>query len=348
MTDVENRTQIAQIPAFGDRYESIELIGKGGMGAVYKVTDKSSGQIIALKILRPELASDKAAVKRFEQEVNATIELKHPNLVNVHYLSQTTDGIPFLAMNYIKGEGLDEVIKFDRFMPTERALNIFAQTAAALAHAHSKNIIHRDMKPSNILISQNSDGREHINIVDFGIAKVLAPNIQQTQLTQTGELFGSPLYMSPEQCSGSLVDLRSDIYSFGCVMYEVVCGKPPFLEENPFQVMLKQVQEEPVPLHSVNPSVSIHKDLEYVVMRCLQKEPGDRYQTVNALIEDLKQMQARKRIKRKIQKNSRKTKRLINFTVILLLSFMVSWGIFAVLTYFTGNGNANGTVSTPH
>ncbi len=340
MTDVENRTQIAQIPAFGDRYESIDLIGKGGMGAVYKATDRSSGQLVALKILRPELAADKAAVKRFEQEVNATVELKHPNLVNVHHLSQTTDGIPFLSMNYIKGEGLDEVIKFDRFMPTQRALNIFVQTATALAHAHSKNIIHRDMKPSNIIISQRSDGQEHINIVDFGIAKVLAPNVQQTQLTQTGELFGSPLYMSPEQCSGAPVDLRSDIYSFGCVMYEVVCGRPPFQEENPFQVMLKQVQHEPLPLHSVNPSVSIHKDLEYVVMRCLQKEPGDRYQNVNDLLADLKQLQAGNRIKRKIQKNSRKTRQLIKFIVILLASFSVSWGIFALLTYLFGTGAA--------
>jgi serine/threonine protein kinase len=338
MNDLENRSQPTQIPAFGDRYESIELIGKGGMGTVYKATDKTSGSLVALKILRPELAADPGAVKRFEQEVSATVELKHPNLVDVHCLSQTTDGVPYLAMNYIKGEGLDAVIKFDRFMPTERALNIFVQTATALAHAHSKNVIHRDMKPSNILISQNAAGQEHINIVDFGIAKVLAPNIQQTQLTQTGELFGSPLYMSPEQCSGAPVDRRSDIYSFGCVMYEVVCGKPPFQEENPFQVMLKQVQHEPAPPHLVNPSISIHKDLEYVVMRCLQKEPGDRYQTINDLLDDLQQMQSHKRVKRKRLTNSRKTKQLIKFTVILVLSFAVSWGIFALLTYLSGNG----------
>ena len=143
MNDLENRSQPTQILAFGDRYESIELIGKGGMGTVYKATDKTSGSLVALKILRPELAADQGAVKRFEQEVNATVELKHPNLVDVHCLSQTTDGVPYLSMNYIKGEGLDAVIKFDRFMPTERALNIFVQTATALAHAHSKNVIHR-------------------------------------------------------------------------------------------------------------------------------------------------------------------------------------------------------------
>ena len=147
--------------------------------------------------------------------------------------------------------------------------------------------------------------------------------------------------MSPEQCSGAPVDRRSDIYSFGCVMYEVVCGKPPFQEEKPFSGDAKAGAARASPPHLVNPSISIHKDLEYVVMRCLQKEPGDRYQTINDLLDDLQQMQSHKRVKRKRLTNSRKTKQLIKFTVILILSFAVSWGVFALLTYFSGNGPAS-------
>jgi serine/threonine-protein kinase len=330
------------IPQFDDQYDAVEFIGRGGMGSVYKAVNKTSGQILALKVLRPELAADRSAVKRFEQEVTAAMELRHPNLVYVLYASKTKDGIPYMAMNYIKGEGLDEVIRFDRFMPTARALNIFLQIAQALEHAHAKAIIHRDLKPSNILVSKGESGTEHVDIVDFGIAKILAPNIQQTQITQSGELFGSPLYMSPEQCSGKPLDGRSDIYSFGCVMYELLCGKPPFSEDNPFNVMLRQVQNEPPALRTMNPSLVLHKDLEYVVMRCLQKEPQDRYQTITEVLRDLVSIQQHKHVKRRLQTNSRRLRLMVQFAIFLSVSFFLSWSLFSLISYLTSSGHLPG------
>jgi serine/threonine-protein kinase len=337
MHNVENDQNIAASPDFSEQYDEVELVGRGGMGSVYKARDRATGELRALKVLRSELNTNRAAMKRFEQEVNAAVTLRHPNLVYVYNLSHTKDGVPFMVMNFIDGEGLDAVIKYDRFIPTERALNIFVQTAKALEHAHAQGIIHRDMKPSNILVSRTTNGEEHVAVVDFGIAKIIAPNIEQTALTQTGELFGSPLYMSPEQCSGTSLDARSDIYSFGCVMYEVLCGKPPFQEENPFQLMLKQVHHEPLAMRVTNPSLTINRNLEYIVMRCLQKEAIDRYQTITEVRRDLELVQANKHIKRRLQTNSRKMRSFVKFALILILSFGVSWGLFALLTYLSSS-----------
>lgn len=325
-----------KLPELDERYQSIEFIGRGGMGAVYKALDTQTNENVAIKVLRPELAADKGAVKRFEQEVTAAIELRHPNLVHVYSAGKTSDGIPYMVMNYIHGEGLDEVIRFERLIPTERAVNIFIQTAEAVAHAHSKGIVHRDLKPSNILITNAPGGEDKVFIVDFGIAKMLTTNIEQTQLTQSGELFGSPLYMSPEQCSGKPLDFRSDIYSLGCVMYEVLCGKPPFVEENPFQVMLHQVQSEPISIKNANPSLILHKDLDYLVMGCLQKDPKDRFQTIEQILKDLQTIKNKKRVKRTVQTNARQIKRFARFALILSVSFFLSWGLITLLSHFSG------------
>ena len=151
--------------------------------------------------------------------------------------------------------------------------------------------------------------------------------------------------MSPEQCAGKPLDFRADIYSFGCVMYEVLSGKPPFVEENPFQVMLSQVQHEPIPVRTANPSLVMHKDLDYLVMRCLQKEPQDRYQTMSEVLADLKTIQQKKRVKRKIQSRSRQIKRFAKFALLASLSFLLSWGLFSLLGHLSNSATSHATMS---
>jgi serine/threonine protein kinase len=200
-------------------------------------------------------------------------------------------------MDYLDGKTLEQVLKNEGYLDTDRALDIFIQTTEAIAHAHLKGVIHRDIKPSNIIIEQGEHKIEHIKVVDFGIAKVL-PSEQQTQnaLTQTGDIFGTPLYMSPEQCQGNMQDARSDIYALGCVMYEALTGITPFAAENPIKIILRHVNGDAKPMAAVNRSAGVPADLEAVVMRCLEVDPEDRYQKANELLLDLRRVRDAKPI----------------------------------------------------
>lgn len=272
-----------ELPKLGDRYEVLEKIGQGGMGSVYKVLDKTLGKTFAVKILRYELAQDKDAVKRFTQEAEAASRLTHANLGNVYDQGKTGSGAPYLVMDYLNGLSLSDVIRNEE-ISLDRFFDIFIQVCEGLDHAHKKGIIHRDLKPSNIIISKSPDGNDLVHLVDFGIAKVLAkPGETLTSLTQTGDIFGSPLYMSPEQCEGGTIDVRSDIYSLGCVFYEAFAKEPPFAGNNPFKVMLKQVSEPPPDMTRLR----IPSKLAKVINCCLHKNPKFRYQSANDLLRDL-------------------------------------------------------------
>lgn len=278
-----------------DRYKVMSLLGSGGMGSVYKVEDKTLGKIFAVKVLSPKLTEDQAAFRRFSQEAKASSELNHPNINNVYEQGTTDSGAPFLVMDYLDGETLGDLLKKEGRLQYERAIDIFEQICQALEQAHSKGVIHRDVKPSNIIITRAEGGGEIVKVVDFGIAKVLpAADNKTAQLTQTGEIFGSPLYMSPEQCNGENLDARSDIYSLGCTMFETLTGRAPFAAANPFKVMMNQVQMPPPAMKSVAAKLEIPNSLESVVMTCLDKNPGNRYQTVSALQLDLKRVLAGK------------------------------------------------------
>jgi serine/threonine protein kinase len=275
---------------FGDKYEVLGLVGQGGMGSVYKVKDRDRGAVFAIKVLRTELASEAGAVKRFEQEAIAAAQLTHPNLVAVyqHGVMEQSHGEPFLVMDYVEGESLASLIKREGYLPIKRALDIFIQVCDAVGHAHSKGLLHRDLKPSNVLISKSANGSDFVKLVDFGIAKVLpAADMQNASLTHTGELLGSPLYMSPEQCLGELVDVRSDIYSLGVLMYEVISGKPPFFAANPIKIIFKHLNEPPAAIRLPLSGHEIPALLEAMVLRCLEKKPADRYQSVTDLTADL-------------------------------------------------------------
>jgi serine/threonine protein kinase len=284
--------QTENYPEIGDRYDVLSIIGQGGMGTVYKVRDKKLSRDFAVKVLRAELARDDEAVKRFVQEAKAAANLAHPNLVAVYDVGVTPAGAPYLVQDYAEGRSLAQEIQAQAFLDVERGLEIFVQICHAIEHAHAKGVIHRDLKPSNIIVRESTTGQTAVKVVDFGIAKVLPTATGgAANLTQTGDIFGSPLYMSPEQCKGETITKSSDIYALGCVFYETLTGKAPFAADNPIKVILKQVQESPTSL-SVFKSLKIPEDLNFVVMRCLEKEPSNRYESVTALREDLEHLQA--------------------------------------------------------
>jgi serine/threonine protein kinase len=300
-------------PELGDNYEILEKLGQGGMGAVYKVKDLVSNKIFAVKVLNEDLCRDKRNVERFENEIKASMSLSHPNLVTVYKQGTTTSGAPYLLMDFLEGEDLSHFLKREGCIPTERAIDLFHQICEAFNHAHAKGIVHRDIKPGNIIISKTEGGNDYVKIVDFGIAKIL-PSAGETmkQLTQTGELIGSPYYMSPEQCRGEELDARSDIYSLGCVMYEVLSGKTPFDGSNPVKIILQHLNGLPKPFDSF---LSVGADLEEVIMTCLRKSPSDRYQSVHEIMIDLDRIRSgqkpMRRIKAEKSANSKKLKRLL-------------------------------------
>lgn len=272
-----------------DRYEIIARLGQGAMGTVYKAKHTSIGRFFALKTLNAHIAADERSLKRFEAEARAMSVLTHPNLIQISDYGKTADGIPFFVMEYLDGISLTERIAKTGRLPLEQALPIFAQIADALEHAHSKGLIHRDLKPSNImLIGENLDFPK---VVDLGIAKLLTDGLgtdsQQLQLTMTGEIFGSPLYMSPEQCQGDQLDGRSDIYSFGCVMYEALAGRPPFKGKNVPQTIYLHMHETAARI------TYLSEDISDLVAHCLAKEPESRPPTMAAVRDRLRAISAK-------------------------------------------------------
>jgi serine/threonine protein kinase len=266
-----------------DNYQILSELGAGGMGVVYKAKRQGVDNTLAIKMLHPKLVLDEANIRRFEHEAKAASCLTHPHLVAVYDFGFTEKREPYLVMDYVEGESLSSIIASEHSIAPQRCINIFLQVCEALSHAHAKQIIHRDLKPNNIMLSkvEGSDA-DFVKIVDFGIAQLL-PNAdtERERLTQTGELIGSPVYMSPEQCLGNALDARSDIYTVGCTMYEALCGRPPLLKDNVVQTILAHLNDLPQPLKNVP------EELGSVVMRCLEKNPAHRYQTVEELKEAL-------------------------------------------------------------
>lgn len=316
----------------GDKYEVLSLVGRGGMGAVYKVRDKNLHKTFAIKVLNSNLVEDKSSVKRFEQEARAASHLTHPNLVAVYDFGMGGGGAPFLVMDYLDGTSLAELIGKEGFIDAPRALDIFIQVVEAVAHAHLKGVIHRDIKPNNIIVTRAENGTDFVKLIDFGIAKVLPSEARATQnLTQTGEIFGSPLYMSPEQCQGQKLDARSDIYGIGCVMYEALTGRPPFEGDNPIQTILKHINESPVPINTLKQDYQIPKDLERLILRCLEKEPADRYQSAHDLLKDLEHVRDGKPIKITKLRRRGAGKKAVLVRALAILAILSSLSMIAMI-----------------
>jgi serine/threonine-protein kinase len=262
---------------FSNRYELTHLIARGGMAQVYRARDRLLDRPVAIKVLFPELSVDRAFVERFRREAQAAANLSHPNIVPVFDWGED-GGTYFIVMEFIDGQPLSAVLRATGPMPAARVADIGTHVAAALAYAHRHGVVHRDVKPGNVLIT--ADGL--VKVTDFGIAR--AVNTEES-LTQTGAVMGTATYFSPEQAEGIGVDSRSDIYSLGVVLYEMVAGRPPFLGESPVAVASKHVRDQPPRLRELAPTVP--SDLEAVIMKAMAKSPDRRYATADDLRTDL-------------------------------------------------------------
>lgn len=272
----------------GGRYRIISLLGRGGMGVVYKVEQIFLGKELALKTIVKGEQTD-FVLRRFQTEARAVFSLHHPNIIAVHDFGFLDDNTPFMAMEIINGKTLGDILK-KRTLSVDEAISLFIQICFGLAHAHESGIVHRDIKPNNIMILDGLTwGTEgSIKILDFGIAKLTQHEGGEIQaLTRTGEIFGSPFYMSPEQCLGSKVDFRSDIYSLGCVLFECLTGKPPFVGENAMNTMMMHQRSLCPTLTEAAPGKIFPPELEHILQAMLAKNPDDRYQNLGLTAHDL-------------------------------------------------------------
>lgn len=263
------------------RYDIVEELGGGSMGVVYKALDPQINRLVALKVMRPDRVTNPDFRKRFLKEAQAVGRLSHPNVVTVYDMGED-HGQVFIAMEFVEGKPLDRIIR-DKSFTLREMLDIGIQAAKALDYAHSRGVVHRDIKPSNILVQ--SDGV--IKITDFGIAHIENP--EATQLTQTGDVLGTPAYMAPEQVLGQPVDGRSDLYSLGVILYEMAAGKRPFKGENIATIFQSIIHENPESPVKTNPS--LHGELSQIIMKCLAKSPDLRFATGRTLADALEKCQ---------------------------------------------------------
>lgn len=277
-------------PEFCDRYEIQELIGKGGMSVVYKAEQKLLHKTVAIKMLHPHLTTDDRNAMRFQREGKAISKLDHPNIVKIHDFGFSAGGQPYMVMDFLKGNSLSELIAENGYLELPLTINIFEQICDALAHAHEHGVLHRDLKPSNIIISQDKFGVA-VKLVDFGIAKIMEREGEESkQITQTGEIFGSPSYMSPEQCKGMRFDERCDIYSLGCILFECLTGRPPHQASTPFETMLKHVNEKAPLLSEARPDLQFPPRLDAFASKLLAVDAKQRYRSMNAVLSDLENL----------------------------------------------------------
>jgi serine/threonine protein kinase len=271
------------------RYRVISKLGEGGMGEVYAAEHVHIEKRVAVKLLRPEIVSNKEAVSRFRQEARSASSIGHKNIIAIEDFGTLPDGRIYLCMELLAGAPLNDLIKEP--MSMERLLNILIQTGHGLAAAHAKGIVHRDMKPENIFVTVASGGEETPKLLDFGIAKV-AGNDGQNNLTRTGTIFGTPFYMAPEQALGQTVDARADIYAMGVIMYEVFSGSLPFQGDSFMGILTQHITTEPEPVaqRAARAGRALPPGLADVIARCMQKDPERRYRTMDELVQELVQV----------------------------------------------------------
>ena len=266
----------------GGRYELDGVVGRGGMAEVYRARDLRLDRIVAIKTLRIDLARDHTFQARFRREAQSAASLNHPSIVAVYDTGEDmTDGVsvPYIVMEYVDGRTIRDLLQADHRLLPERALEIIDGVLGALDYSHESGIVHRDIKPGNVMVTRNGD----IKVMDFGIARAMSDN--QATMTQTAQVIGTAQYLSPEQARGERVDARSDLYSTGCLMYELLTGRPPFTGDSPVAIAYQHVREDPVPPSVVDPEIPPWADA--IVLKAMAKDPADRYQSAAEMRMDI-------------------------------------------------------------
>lgn len=268
------RTEVHEARLFG-QYQLVRKLGSGGMGDVHLAEHVLMKRPCALKLIRPELSANPLSLARFEREVKSTAGLTHPNTIEIYDYGHTDDGTFYYVMEYLPGLSLDELLAAAGPLPPGRAIYLLRQACGALAEAHAAGLVHRDLKPGNIYVSERGGQCDFVKILDFGLVKQTREP-EAAQLTADHVISGTPLYMAPEQAAGDRgLDARCDLYALGAIAYHMLAGRPPFEGDSPIQVLLAHARDEAPPLSSQG--VEVPADLEQIVLRCLAKSPEERF-----------------------------------------------------------------------
>ena len=261
----------AALAELGQRYDLIGEAGHGSMGNVYKARDRETGETVALKLLKPEIASDQAMMDRFKNELLFARKITHKNVCRVYEFNRI-GGVAYTSMEFVEGESLRSVMNRFGGLPQRKGIDLALQICSGLKEAHAQGIVHRDLKPENVMI----DARGNVKLMDFGIARSM-----ESITRLTGAMVGTPAYMAPEQAQGKPVDYRTDIYSLGLMLYEIFTGEQAFRADNPVAVALKQMNEAPLPPHEIEPSIPVF--IERAILKCIEKDPAKRFQSIAEL-----------------------------------------------------------------
>ncbi len=275
------------------RYEVGRKLGEGGMSFVYEAKDISTGESVAVKIMTPKLAQDKVAAERLRREAGLAMRLDHPNICRIMRLGETSDGLIYLVMPLLRGELLSDKEVREGPMSLELGIPLMRQVCDALAFAHEQQIVHRDLKPENIFLVPDKDGKLNAIVTDFGLAKERRAEPGMAKLTATGIILGTPEFMSPEQIRGKPLDGRSDVYALGLVAYEMFTGRLPFEGKSAQDMMIARLRGQPLPLRKARAGLEFPPEFEKALMKSIEAEPNDRYQTARELGDALLQSTGR-------------------------------------------------------
>jgi eukaryotic-like serine/threonine-protein kinase len=287
--EVELPVEVTADPLIGrtiaSRYRIVSLVGRGGMGVVYKVEHVHIGKLMAMKLLHGELARDRDTVKRFRREAEAASRLNHPNTVQIFDFDRH-EGLMYLVMEYVEGRDLGWIIQYESPLALARVARICAQVCASVGQAHAAGIIHRDIKPENIMVTAGRETADFVKVLDFGLAK-LRQEDANLSVTRAGSIIGTPYYMAPEHIRGDVVDPRADIYSLGAVMYKALSGLPPFWATSPMGVLTKHLTDDPIPPSERASRRALPPEGDAIVLKAMEKDPAARYQSMEELRADL-------------------------------------------------------------